>query len=130
VPTLRPLKGRILSGFGYRRDPISGGVHFHPGLDLDARYGEPIHAVAEGTVIEAGGSDGGYGIQVEIDHGYGYVTKYAHMSKLAVKPGQKVKRKDVIGYVGNTGYSVGAHLHYEVIRYGNKIDPRDYILAD
>lgn len=130
VPTLKPLAGRILSGFGYRADPIAGGLHFHPGLDIHGPYGAPIKAVAEGTVITSGWSDGGYGIEVEIDHGYGYVTKYAHLSRTNVPIGKKVKRKEVIGFLGNTGYSIGPHLHYEVIKNGIRVDPRDYVLNE
>jgi murein DD-endopeptidase MepM/ murein hydrolase activator NlpD len=130
VPTLRPTRGHVLSGFGYRKDPIQGGIQFHPGLDFHGQFGDKIFAVADGTVITSGFSNGGYGLEVEIDHGFGYVTKYAHLSKTKVKVGQAVKRKDVIGYIGNTGYSVGPHLHYEVIKNGVRLDPMDYVLSE
>ncbi|MBX3103089.1 MAG: M23 family metallopeptidase [Bacteroidetes bacterium] len=130
VPTLRPTRGHVLSGFGYRRDPIQGGVHFHPGLDFHGHFGDRIYAVADGTVITSGFSSGGYGLEVEIDHGFGYITKYAHMSKTKVQVGQQVKRRDLIGFIGNTGYSVGPHLHYEVIKHGVKVDPMDYVLSE
>ncbi|MCX8111875.1 MAG: M23 family metallopeptidase [Bacteroidia bacterium] len=129
MPCLMPLQGRILSGFGYRTDPFTGAWQMHTGLDIDAPYGAPVRAAAAGKVIFAGWDyGGGYGIQVEIDHLNGLVTKYAHLSRLAVKEGDTVMRGQTIGYVGSTGYSTGAHLHYEVIERGVKVNPQKYLL--
>lgn len=126
TPAIRPVPGVIVGGFGYRRDPFHGHAQYHPALDFDGDSGDKIFATGDGKVQTAGVTEWGYGIQVEIDHGFGYVTKYAHMSKVAVMPGQQVKRGDLIGYIGNTGYSVGPHLHYEVIKNGVKVNPYGY----
>jgi len=132
TPAMRPLNTRVMSGFGYRMDPIHGGGHFHTGLDFDASMYTPIKATGGGTIITAGetASGWGYGIQVEIDHGYGYITKYAHLSKVKVRIGQKVNRGDVIGLSGNTGWSTGPHLHYEIIRNGVKVNPYDFFYTN
>ncbi len=130
LPAARPMEGRIVSGFGYRPDPFHGHIHFHAGIDVVAPVGTKIKAVGDGTVITSGYTEQGYGLQIEINHGYGYVTKYAHLSKSNVKVGQKVKRGDVIGLTGNTGYSTGPHLHYEVIKNGVKVNPYDYYYLD
>ena len=130
IPAIRPINTGIVSGFGYRANPFHGHTEFHAGLDFRAPIGTPIRASGNGKVIEAGMNKGGYGIQVELDHGYGYITKYAHMSKLNVKVGQEVKRGEVIGYVGSTGYSTGPHLHYEVIKKGEKSNPMDYFYVN
>ncbi len=128
-PCLMPVQGSLCSGFGYRRDPFHGHWQMHTGVDISAPYGAPIRATAPGLIITAGWDyGGGYGIQVEIDHQNGYVTKYAHLSRVAVQAGDSVQRGDVIGYVGSTGYSVAPHLHYEVIYKGAKLDPRKYLL--
>jgi murein DD-endopeptidase MepM/ murein hydrolase activator NlpD len=130
LPAARPMEGRIVSGYGYRRDPFHGHIHFHAGIDVVAPVGTKIKAVGDGTVITSGYTEQGYGLQIEINHGYGYVTKYAHLSQSNVKVGQKVKRGDVIGLTGNTGYSTGPHLHYEVIKNGVKVNPYDYYYLD
>ncbi|GIV43051.1 MAG: peptidase [Bacteroidia bacterium] len=128
MPAIKPINTRIVSGFGYRNDPYLGHWHLHTGLDFHAYMNMPVKATAGGRVICAGYSatGQGYGIQVEIDHGNGYVTKYAHLSKVKVKYGQKVKRGEIIGLTGSTGWSTGPHLHYEVIKNGVKVDPIHY----
>ena len=106
IPAIQPVQNkdlkRLASGYGYRMHPILKYRKFHAGMDFTAPTGTPIYATGEGTVIQADAAASGYGKHVRIDHGYGYVSLYAHMSKIAVKPGQKVKRGDIIGYVGNT----------------------------
>ena len=129
IPVLRPVTGRVLGGFGFRKDPFHGHWQFHPGLDFDARIGTPVKATGNGVVLKAGVSESGYGIQVEVDHGFGFVTKYAHLSKVLVKPGQEVKRGEVIGRAGNTGYSKGPHLHYEIMLEGLKVNPSEYLIS-
>ncbi len=127
LPAGFPTKGRLVSGFGYRKHPLRGGYHLHSGIDIDAPYGTQVKATGDGIVVKAGVSESGYGIQVEIDHGNGFKTKYAHLSKVLVRIGQKVKRGDVIGKVGSTGWSTGPHLHYEVIKGKKKINPYPYL---
>jgi murein DD-endopeptidase MepM/ murein hydrolase activator NlpD len=107
-------KIRLSSVLGYRRDPVWGGVRFHAGIDLSGDIGLPIYAAGDGVVIRATFNGGGYGNLVEIDHGFGYTTRYAHLSVIGVVEGQKVKRGDNVGKLGNSGKSVGPHLHYEV----------------
>ena len=128
MPAIKPINTRIVSGFGYRNDPYLGHWHLHTGLDFHAYMNMPVKATAGGRVICAGYSPTGqgYGIQVEIDHGNGYITKYAHLSQVKVKYGQKVKRGDIIGLTGSTGWSTGPHLHYEIIKNGVKVDPQHY----
>lgn len=126
IPAIRPIEGRLSGGFGYRNDPFTGERQYHPGLDFNAITGTPIYASGKGLVVRSGVSESGYGIQVELNHGFGYQTKYAHMSRTAVAIGDSVERGQLIGYVGSTGYSVGPHLHYEVIRNGVKVNPIDY----
>lgn len=131
TPAIKPVPGRIISGFGMRMHPIHGFRKMHTGLDMQANTGTPVHASADGIIKLAGTSRGGYGKQVEIDHGgYGYVTKYAHLSSIEVAQGAKVKRGDIVGYTGNTGLSKGPHLHYEIIKNSKKIDPIDYFYGD
>lgn len=130
VPCIRPIEGKVCSGFGYRNDPFFGYGHFHSGVDIIAKIGTPVKTVADGTIITSGVSAGGYGVEIEVDHGQGYITKYAHLSSLKSQIGQKVKRGDIIGYTGNTGYSTGPHLHYEVIKRGEKVNPMDYFYID
>ncbi len=119
---IAPVPGAITSGFGMRRHPILGYVRMHSGLDFHATYGEPIMAVTEGVIIGAGRM-GGCGNAVRIDHGGGLQTRYCHMSRVAVSRGQRVRRGQVIGYVGSTGLSTGPHLHYEMYRSGRVINP-------
>lgn len=128
TPSRWPTWGRITSGFGWRRHPITRKQDFHSGIDIAGRgiYGNPIYATAKGTVSFAGYRSS-YGYLVIIEHGYGFSTYYAHQSKIRVKVGQSVERGTVIGYVGNSGQSTGPHLHYEVRRWGNPVNPTNYL---
>ena len=119
---IRPVSGAISSRYGMRRHPILGYRRMHSGLDFRARSGTPIYAATHGTVSFSG-RNGGYGNFVRINHAGGLATGYAHMSRIAVRNGQSVERGQVIGYVGSTGLSTGPHLHYEMYRNGQKIDP-------
>ena len=119
---LAPVPGAITSNFGLRRHPILGYTRMHAGIDFKARYGTPIVAVSDGRVSAAGRA-GGCGIAVRLEHGGGLATRYCHMSQMAVRSGQQVRRGQVIGYVGSTGLSTGAHLHYEMYRGGRAINP-------
>lgn len=134
IPAIQPVSNldltRMASGFGYRTDPIYKTTKFHAGMDFTAPTGTPIYATGDGKVIRADAEASGYGNHVRIDHGYGYVTLYAHMSEMDVKIGQTVKRGDVIGYVGNTGKSVGPHLHYEVRKNDIPINPINFYFND
>jgi len=127
TPSVAPVKGILTSGFGSRRDPITGHRSFHPALDIAAPPGREVHAPADGIVTRAG-RIGGLGNAVYISHGFGVNTRFGHMSKLAVKPGDHVHRGDLIGYVGSTGRSTGYHLHYEVHVDGKPINPLGYIM--
>jgi len=133
IPSIQPVSNknlkRIASGFGYRVDPIYKIRKFHAGLDFSAPQGTPIYATGNGTIEQADYSTGGYGNQVWINHGYGYRTHYCHMVKIKKTSGT-VKRGEVIGYVGSTGKSTGPHLHYEVERKGQKIDPIHFFYND
>lgn len=134
LPAIVPIRGgtaRIVSGYGYRIHPIYKTMRMHWGIDFTAPRGTPIFATADGTVIspDAAGTSG-YGIVVLINHGFGYATQYSHLSRAAVKPGQKVKRGQIIGYVGSTGLAVAPHLHYEVIKNGKKINPINFFFND
>jgi murein DD-endopeptidase MepM/ murein hydrolase activator NlpD len=126
TPSLAPVSGFFSDGFGWRRDPIDGSREFHKGVDIVAPTGTPVRAAADGLVTEAGRM-AGYGSMIHLAHGYGLGTRYGHLSRLMVTPGQRVKRGDVIGLVGSTGRSTGPHLHYEVFRTGVQVDPRKYL---
>ena len=135
IPAIEPLSkkeySRISSSFGPRIDPHYKIRMMHHGIDFAAPTGTPIYATGNGKIIEAvNRSRSGYGKFIEIDHGYGYKTKYAHLSKLAVNKGQDVKRGELIGYVGNTGKSTGPHLHYEVSVNDKKVNPINYFYND
>lgn len=134
TPAIQPLSNRDLnrlsSGFGYRIDPVYKTVKFHPGLDFSAPQGTPIYATAEGTVRTAGNLGNGYGNHIVIQHGYSYSTLYGHMSRIKAKRGQRVKRGEVIGYVGSTGKSTGSHLHYEVFKGRKRLDPIYFFYND
>jgi murein DD-endopeptidase MepM/ murein hydrolase activator NlpD len=119
---MAPVPGPVSSNFGMRRHPILGYTRMHAGMDFKARYGTPIVAVSDGRVSSAGRA-GGCGIAVRLEHGGGLTTRYCHMSAMAVRPGMSVRRGQVIGYVGSTGLSTGAHLHYEMYRGGRAINP-------
>jgi murein DD-endopeptidase MepM/ murein hydrolase activator NlpD len=128
IPSIRPVDGGyISSGFGRRRDPFTGRICRHQGVDFSARQGSKIYATAGGTVKQSK-YERGYGYTVEIDHGNGIITRYAHNAKLLVKKGRKVERGDVIAYLGNSGRSTAPHLHYEVRVNGVPHNPMDYIL--
>lgn len=127
TPSIWPVTGFVSSSFGGRQSPFGRGGQFHKGLDISNRIGTPIIAPADGTVIMAA-PDGAYGNSVEINHGGGIVTKYAHMQRSIVKPGQWVRRGEVLGYIGVTGRTTGPHLHYEVRLNGTPVNPMRYIL--
>jgi septal ring factor EnvC (AmiA/AmiB activator) len=122
-----PVQGFISDGFGWRSDPFTGQREFHNGLDIVAPYGTAVRAPADG-VVSVAGRMGGYGRFVQMSHGYGYQTRYGHLSEVLVKTGQTVRRGDVIGRVGSTGRSTGPHLHYEVYKSGNRVNPYRYAM--
>jgi murein DD-endopeptidase MepM/ murein hydrolase activator NlpD len=130
IPTIQPVKNedltRVASGFGYRIDPFTKIRKKHYGMDFTAKKGTPVYATGNGVVKRADNSSSGYGNHIRIDHGFGYVSLYAHLSKYNVRRGQKVKRGDIIGYVGNTGRSIGPHLHYEIFKDNQKINPLNF----
>lgn len=127
IPAIQPVQNkdltRMASGYGWRTDPFTKARKFHYGMDFTAPQGTPIYATGDGVITRADGNAAGYGEHVRIDHGYGYVSLYAHLSKYNVRVGQKVKRGDIIGFVGNTGRSQAPHLHYEVLKDGEHINP-------
>ncbi len=126
TPSAWPVRGWITSPFGNRTSPFSGILKFHEGLDIAAQTGTPVMAPADGVVVKAGFSTG-YGNMVEISHGYGIKTIFGHNSRLNVKAGQRIKRGDVISYVGDSGSSTGPHLHYEVRLNGLPVNPIKYM---
>ena len=130
IPAIQPVKNedltRMASGYGWRSDPFTKARKKHFGMDFTAPRGTPIYASGDGKVIRADQGSAGYGKHVRIDHGFGYISLYAHMSKYNVRKGQKVKRGDLIGFVGNTGRSKAPHLHYEVHKNGVKINPINF----
>lgn len=134
IPAIQPVANeklkRVASGFNWRIHPIYKIRHFHTGIDFTASRGTEIYATGDGVIKEVEVKRNGYGKNIKIDHGYGYVTLYAHMSRFNVKKGQKVKRGEVIGYVGSTGTSTAPHLHYEVIKNGEKINPVNFFFND
>ena len=129
TPSIWPTRGWVTSSFGFRKSPFTGLREKHEGWDIAARSGAPVRTTADGVVIVEG-REYGYGNLVEIDHGYGLVTRYGHNSKHLVKVGDRVKRGQVITLVGNTGRSTGPHLHYEVLLNGVPVNPKNYILED
>jgi hypothetical protein len=129
IPSVGPLHAaRLSSEFGLRRDPFTGRLALHKGIDLVAPVGTPVQATAKGRVTRAG-SYPGYGLLVEIDHVNGLVTRYAHNARMAVRPGQLVRRGQVVGYVGRSGRASAPHVHYEVLLHGVTVNPEPYILA-
>ena len=134
LPAIQPVSNknlsRMASGYGYRIHPIYKTRKLHAGMDFSAKTGTPIYATGDGKIYKVRKSRRGYGNHVIIDHGYGYKTLYAHMKKYVVRRGQKVKRGEVIGYVGSTGTSVAPHLHYEVHKDGRKINPVNFYYND
>lgn len=134
IPAIQPVSNRdldrIASGFGMRIDPVYGTPKMHKGLDFTAPQGTPIYATGNGIVGESGFSEGGYGNHVIINHGYGYETLYGHMVRVKARPGQRVKRGELIGWVGSTGKSTGPHCHYEVHVNGVEVDPVYFFYDD
>ena len=130
IPAIQPVRNkdltRMASGFGWRTDPFTKARKMHKGMDFTAPRGTPIFASGDGVVTRADNRSSGYGKHIRIDHGYGYLSLYAHLSKYNVSKGQKVKRGDLIGFVGNTGRSEATHLHYEVWKDGEKINPINF----
>ncbi|MDR1339366.1 MAG: M23 family metallopeptidase [Prevotellaceae bacterium] len=143
MPVFAPVsltQTHLSSVFGYRIDPVYGGIQHHKGVDLSGKTGLPIYTSGDGIVVVASYNGGGYGNMVEVDHGFGYTTRYAHLSKIAVAEGQKLKRGDKVGELGSTGKSKGPHLHYEIrlknnpqnplIYFENQFNPEDFEFVD
>lgn len=130
IPAIQPVKNEQLkqmaSGFGYRSDPFTKVRKFHAGMDFSAKTGTPVYATGDGVVDRADNTASGYGNHIVIRHGFGYETLYGHLSKYKVRAGQRVKRGDVIGYVGSTGRSEAPHLHYEVHKNGEVVNPLNF----
>jgi murein DD-endopeptidase MepM/ murein hydrolase activator NlpD len=129
TPSIMPASGWLSSPFGHRTDPFTGTWTMHWGIDISTNMGNPIVATADGIVIKVQ-SDKYLGNSVTISHGNGFTTVYGHMSKFAVKAGKKVKRGEVIGYIGKTGKAAGPHVHYEVWKDGKKVNPWHYMLEE
>ncbi|MDO9547925.1 MAG: M23 family metallopeptidase [Candidatus Marinimicrobia bacterium] len=126
TPSIRPINtGYISDGYGYRRDPFTGTRQFHYGIDISSPTGTPVYATADG-VVRSTNSSGTYGKIIKVDHGYGYSTFYAHLSKIVIKPGDVIKRGQKIAEVGCTGRSTASHLHYEIRQFGINKNPLDY----
>ena len=134
IPSIQPINNedlrRMASGYGWRTDPFTKTRRKHKGMDFSAPTGTPIYSTSDGKVIRVDGRAPGYGNHIRIDHGFGYVTLYAHLSKYNVRRGQEVKRGDVIGFVGNTGRSVAPHLHYEIRKDGVAVNPINFYYGD
>jgi murein DD-endopeptidase MepM/ murein hydrolase activator NlpD len=134
TPAIQPVSNkdlsRLASGFGYRIDPVYKTTKMHAGLDFAAPQGTPVYATAYGVVTTAGNTGNGYGNHVVINHGFSYETLYGHMVRIKVRDGQKIHRGEVIGWVGSTGKSTGPHLHYEVHKNGNPVDPIYFFYND
>ena len=130
IPAIQPIRNENLramaSGFGYRSDPFTKARKFHAGMDFSAKTGTPIFAPGDGVVERADNTASGYGNHIVIRHGFGYETLYGHLSKYKVRAGQRVKRGDIIGYVGSTGRSEAPHLHYEVHKNGEVVNPLNF----
>ncbi len=134
IPAIMPINNKFLrhapSGFGWRTHPIYKSSEFHPGMDFASPEGTPIYATGDGTIERADNTAQGYGNHVVINHGYGYQTLYGHMSKIATSLGKVVKRGELIGYVGSTGLSTAPHVHYEVVKNGEKVNPINFYYND
>lgn len=134
IPAIMPINNKDLrrqpGGFGWRTHPIYKTPEFHPGMDFAAEQGTPIYATGDGVVETADANAQGYGNHVVINHGFGYQTLYGHMSKMAVRVGKKIKRGELVGYVGSTGLSTAPHIHYEVIKNGEKVNPINFYFND
>jgi murein DD-endopeptidase MepM/ murein hydrolase activator NlpD len=126
APSMWPIEGRVASSFGERQDPINGEGAFHTGIDIDAPYGTPIRATADGDVVQAG-MGSGYGREIVLDNGHSVSTVFGHLSSIAVLSGQHVTRGEVIGYVGESGRATGPHLHYEVRIHNVPVNPYKYL---
>ena len=130
IPSIQPIKNedlrRIASGFGKRRDPFTKLWRQHNGIDFTAKKGTPVYATGDGIIKRADNRSSGYGKHIRIDHGHGYVSLYAHLNGYNVRRGQRVKRGEIIGFVGNTGRSAGAHLHYEIFKDKKHINPINF----
>jgi murein DD-endopeptidase MepM/ murein hydrolase activator NlpD len=127
TPSIAPVRGILTDGFGGRSDPFTGEAGQHNAIDISSAVGAPVRSPADGIVVKAEWANG-YGNVIYVSHGYGYSTRYGHLSSFAVRAGQRVKRGDVIGLVGSTGRSTGPHLHYEVRVNNNPVNPLEYIL--
>jgi len=127
TPSIAPVRGILTDGFGGRSDPFTGEPGTHNAVDISSAVGQPVRAPADGLVVKSEWANG-YGNVIYLSHGYGFSTRYGHLSSFKVKPGDHVKRGDVIGYVGSTGRSTGPHLHYEVRLNNNPVNPLEYIL--
>ncbi len=134
IPAIQPVANkdlrRMASGYGMRLDPFTKVPKMHYGMDFSADIGTPIYATGDGVVVRADSKSSGFGKHIRIDHGYGYITVFAHLSKYNVRKGQKVKRGEIIGYVGNSGRSRGPHLHYEVHQNGKKLNPVNFYYGE
>lgn len=134
IPAIQPVANkdlkRLASGFGMRLDPFTKAPKMHNGMDFTADIGTPIYATGDGKIIRADSKSSGFGRHIRIDHGYGYITIYAHLNEYNVRVGQNVTRGEVIGYVGNSGRSRGPHLHYEVHQDGRKLNPVNYYYGE
>jgi murein DD-endopeptidase MepM/ murein hydrolase activator NlpD len=134
IPSIQPINNedlrRMASGYGWRTDPFTKARRMHKGMDFSAPTGTPIYATSDGIVTRADGTAPGYGKHIRIDHGFGYVTLYGHLNEYNVRRGQRVKRGDVIGFVGNTGRSVAPHLHYEIRKDGKHLNPINFYYGD
>ncbi len=134
IPAIQPVANKdlkhVASGYGMRMHPIYKTVKMHTGMDFTAPVGTEIYATGNGTVSKIEMNGRGYGHNIIINHGYGYETLYGHLSRIVVRLGQKVKRGDLIAYVGNSGSSTGPHLHYEVRKHGNPINPVNFYYND
>jgi murein DD-endopeptidase MepM/ murein hydrolase activator NlpD len=122
MPSIWPARGPLSATFGERNDPFNGGPAIHTGIDISGDRGTPVYATGDGTVKGAGWN-GDYGNMISIDHGYGMVTRYAHLSGFSVQAGEKVKRGEIVGFIGSTGRATGPHLHYELLMNGRLTDP-------
>jgi murein DD-endopeptidase MepM/ murein hydrolase activator NlpD len=130
TPSVWPVRGYLSAGFGNRIDPFTGMKDFHPGIDISTPRGTPVHAPADGVVVACKPKAGAYGNAIILDHGFGVVTRYGHLDGFNVKPGQKVRRGDVLGFVGSTGRSTAPHLHYEVWVRDQTQNPIHFILDE
>ena len=133
VPDINPLdpkKQRLSSNFGERYHPIQKRKKFHAGVDIAGKKGTAIHASASGRIVLVSQTNEGYGYHIKIQHKYGFITLYAHMSKILCKGGQYVKKGDIIGLVGSTGNSTGPHLHYEIHKNGKIINPKPFLFLN